>query len=73
MVKGVDIAVYESVKRVKENRFQGGVFQFGLAENGVGYVYDARNRALIPDSVRARVERIKADIIAGKISVPSTR
>ena len=73
MVKGVDIAVYESVKRVKENRFQGGVFQFGLAENGVGYVYDARNRALIPDSVRARVEQIKADIIAGKISVPSTR
>jgi basic membrane protein A len=46
---------------------------FGLAENGVGYVYDARNRALIPDSVRARVEQIKGDIIAGKIPVPSTR
>jgi basic membrane protein A len=73
MVKSVDIAVYESVKRVKEHRFQGGVFQFGLAENGVGYVYDARNRALIPDSVRARVEQIKSDIIAGKIPVPSTR
>ena len=73
MVKGVDVAVYETIKRVKERRFQGGVFQFGLAENGVGYVYDAHNRALIPDSVRARVEQIKGDIIAGKITVPSTR
>jgi basic membrane protein A len=73
MVKGVDVAVYETIKRVKEGRFQGGVFQFGLAENGVGYVYDAHNRALIPDSVHARVEQIRDDIIARKISVPSTR
>jgi basic membrane protein A len=73
MVKGVDVAVYESIKRVKERRFQGGVFQFGLAENGVGYVYDAHNRALIPDSVRTRIEQIRSDIIAGKIPVPSTR
>ena len=38
----------------------------GLPENGVGYVYDEHNRALIPDRVRARVEQLKADIIAGK-------
>ena len=47
--------------------------EFGLAENGVGYVYDEHNRALIPDSVHARVEQIRAEIIAGKITVPSTR
>ncbi len=73
MVKGVDVAVYETIKRVKEHRFQGGVFQFGLAENGVGYVYDARNKPLIPDSVHARLESIKAEIIAGRIKVPSAR
>ena len=39
----------------------------------VGYNYDDHNKALIPDSVRARVEQLKADIIAGKIRVPSTR
>jgi basic membrane protein A and related proteins len=73
MVKGVDAAVYETVRRVKSGTFQGGVFQFGLAENGVGYVYDDNNRALIPDSVRARVEALKQEIIAGRIQVPSTR
>ena len=73
MVKGVDASVYDAVKRVKDGTFKGGVYQFGLAENGVGYVYDQNNRALIPDSVRARVEAIRNDIVAGKISVPSTR
>ncbi len=73
MVKGVDAAVFETVRRVKEGTFAGGIYQFGLAENGVGYVYDENNRALIPDSVRARVEALKQEIIAGRIQVPSTR
>ncbi|MEW5915418.1 MAG: BMP family ABC transporter substrate-binding protein [Gemmatimonadota bacterium] len=73
MVKGVDAAVYETVRRVKAGQFQGGIFSFGLAENGVGYVYDANNRALIPDSIRARLEALKQEIIAGRIQVPSTR
>jgi basic membrane protein A and related proteins len=44
-----------------------------LKEGGIGYVYDERNRSLIPDSVHAQVERLKEEIIAGRIRVPSTR
>jgi basic membrane protein A len=73
MVKGIDVAVFDMIQRVKAHTFKGGIYTFGLAQNGVGYVYDEHNRALIPDSVRTRLERIKADIIAGKIVVPSTR
>ena len=73
MVKGVDNAVFDAVKRVKEGRFVGGIYQYGLAENGVGYVYDAENEKLIPAAVRARLESLKQDIIAGRIVVPSTR
>lgn len=73
MVKGVDNAVYDAIRRVKEDRFRGGVYEYGLAENGVGYVYDANNAKLIPDSVRARLESLKRQIIAGTIVVPSTR
>jgi basic membrane protein A len=73
MVKGVDNAVFDAIRRVKEGRFQGGIYQYGLAENGVGYVYDANNEKLIPLAVRARLESLKQDIIAGKIQVPSTR
>jgi basic membrane protein A and related proteins len=73
MVKGVDAAVYDAVKRVQDNKFTGGIYSFGLAEGGVGYVYDDNNRKLIPDAVRARVEQLKQAVIAGQIKVPSTR
>jgi basic membrane protein A and related proteins len=73
MVKGVDEAVFNAIRQTKDGTFRGGVFQLGLAERGVNYVYDAHNRALIPDSVRARVETLRQDIIAGRITVPSTR
>jgi basic membrane protein A len=72
MVKGVDVAVFEATRWVKEGRFKGGIYQLGLKENGVGYVYDEHNRALIPDAVHARLEQLKQEIIAGKIKVPST-
>lgn len=73
MVKGIDAAVFDAAKAVQDGVFEGGVRVFGLAENGVGYVYDENNRALIPDSVRARLQELKAEIIAGRIRVPSTR
>ena len=68
-----DEANKQAAKAVKEGTFTGGVQQFGLAENGVGYVYDANNKALIPDAVRATLNALTADIIAGRITVPSTR
>ncbi len=73
MVKRVDNAVYDVILRVSENRFSGGIYNFGLAEDGVAYIYDDHNRALIPDNVRARVEALKAEVIAGRIAVPSSR
>ena len=72
MVKGVDAAVFDVIKRVKDGTFKGGIYTFGLAQNGVRYVYDEHNKALIPDSVQARLQQIRADIIAGRIKVPST-
>lgn len=73
MVKRVDNAVFETIRRVKDKSFTGGIFNFGLEQDGVAYVYDEHNRALIPDAVRARVEALRQDIIAGRITVPSTR
>jgi basic membrane protein A and related proteins len=73
MVKGVDAAVFNAIEWVKAGTFAGGIYSFGLKEGGVGYVYDDNNRHLIPDSVHARVEELRQEIIAGRITVPSTR
>ncbi|MDQ6886419.1 MAG: BMP family ABC transporter substrate-binding protein [Gemmatimonadota bacterium] len=73
MVKGVDAAVFDVIRRRKEGSFKGGIYSYGLAEQGVGYVYDEHNRALIPDSVHTRLEQLRKEIIAGQIRVPSAR
>ena len=73
MVKGVNAAVFDAIQRVQNKTFKGGIYSFGLAEGGVGYVYDDRNKNLIPDSVHTRLEQLKQEIIAGRIKVPSTR
>ncbi len=71
MVKGVDVSVFDTIKDLKAGAWKGGVQTFGLAEHGVGWVYDARNKALIPDAVKATVDSLEREIVAGRIAVPS--
>ncbi len=73
MIKGVNAVTFDAIQRVQSKTFKGGIYSFGLKEGGVGYIYDDRNKALIPDSVHARVEQLKEEIIAGRIKVPTTR
>ena len=73
MIKRVDLAVFETIKGVKDGKFEPGVKVFGLKEDGVGFVYDDRNKNLIPKEIYDKVMALRADIIAGRITVPSTR
>jgi basic membrane protein A len=70
MVKHVDVAVFDTIKEVKDGTWHGGITRFDLKTNGVGYVYDDKNKALIADDIKAKLDALKADIIAGKIAVP---
>jgi basic membrane protein A and related proteins len=73
MIKGVNNVVYDTIRRVNEGTFAGGIYSYGLKEKGISYVYDANNKALIPDSVHTRLLELERQIIAGEIKVPSTR
>jgi basic membrane protein A len=72
MIKGVDVAVLDVIRRVAEGRFTGGLHELGLAERGVGFVSDERNALLLPLDVVQRVRRIGDEIVAGRIAVPET-
>jgi len=64
MVKRVDVAVYNVMKGWKP-----GISVLGLKEGGVDYALDEHNAKLITPALKAKVEVVKADIIAGKIKV----
>jgi basic membrane protein A len=70
MVKAVDVAVVDIVKEVIANKFQGGLRELGLAEKGVGFVANERNRHLLPIDVVQKARAIADQIIAGAIRVP---
>ncbi|MBI4810764.1 MAG: BMP family protein [Ignavibacteriales bacterium] len=71
MTKIVDLSVYETIKAVKENRFQGGrSVLFDLKSKGIDYVYDQNNKNLIHEHIHNQVEQIRAKIISGEIKVP---
>jgi basic membrane protein A len=71
MIKKVDVAVFDAIKQVVDNKFASGVHEFGLAENGVGFVYDDNNKAFIPQAVVDEVNGLAKQIIAGTIKVPA--
>jgi basic membrane protein A len=71
MIKGVDVAVFEIIQEVAAGKWRGGIRELGLAEGGVGYVLDDRNRHWVPAEVEAQVEALRARIVRGEIRVPS--
>ncbi len=72
MVKKGDVAVYKIIKEWKHGKFRGGKpMIFGLRDNGVDFVYDKNNKPLIPVKVYQRVQKLRTEIIDGKIKVPS--
>ncbi len=71
MVKHVEVAVFNCIRQMQEGHWTGGIQVFGLKEDGVGWVYDDRNQPLVPDAVKARVDSLRDEIVAGRITVPS--
>lgn len=71
MVKRVDVAVTRVIRDVALENFTGGMRELGLAEQSIDYVHEGPHaRGLSPDVI-ARVERLRDDVIAGRVKVPT--
>ena len=63
-VKRVDTAVFLAIKSVIDGKFKGGNMVFGLKQNGVGV---GKISPKVPRSEAAAVNKVRAEIISGKI------
>ena len=69
-IKRLDVAVFQTVKACQQGTFKtGGDVVFDLRNGGVGL---GKISPKVPRSFVRRVERIRKQIVAGKIRVPST-
>ncbi|MBX9459766.1 MAG: BMP family ABC transporter substrate-binding protein [Rhizobium sp.] len=69
MLKRVDVAVYSSFMDAKDDKFVADIQNLGLKEEGVGVALDDNNKALVTPEMTAAVDKAKADIIAGTVTV----
>ena len=70
MVKQVDLAVYQAVELLTQGKFTQGAIALGLKEGGVNY---APIRVELPEKEKivAKLEALRAKVVAGEINVPS--
>jgi basic membrane protein A len=70
MIKRVDIGVFMTCQDAKLGELSAGTKRYGLSSQGVDFVIDNNNRAILPKSVLDKVESLRSDVIDGKIKVP---
>jgi len=67
MLKRVDNAVFNFVKDFSDGKFKAGVTVFDLKADGVGYATSGGQ----VDDIKTQLDAFKADIVSGKITVPT--
>jgi basic membrane protein A len=67
-LKNVNVATYEAIADELNSKFKGEIKSYDLSNGGVGYAIS--NKAI--DAYAGTIEKAKADIISGKIKVPTT-
>jgi basic membrane protein A and related proteins len=70
MLKRVDTAVHDAIEQAGDGSLEAGGQVFGMAEGGVDY--SKSNTDLMTDEIITLLDDLKAQIIAGDITVPET-
>lgn len=72
MIKRVDVAVFETIRDLKEGRFTGGTKVYDLKGDGVGISPLTYTKDEVGPERLAKLEEIRREIVSGSIVVPST-
>ncbi len=69
MRKRIDVAVYDNFMAAKEEEWEPGIKELGLAEGGLDWVIDDDNRPLITEAMQIAAEAAEEGIAEGTIQV----
>ncbi len=72
VMKNVDNSVVRSITLMKDGKLPLGTAEsLGLKEGAIGLADNKFTQAIVPSAVMSEVDKVKADIIAGKVKVPT--
>ncbi len=69
-LKCTDVVVFDIIKEVVDDEFEGGIHSRGLKEGGVGLSLD-NALPIVTDEKKEEIREIREEIIAGGIEIPS--
>jgi basic membrane protein A len=72
MVKHVDTAVYDTIKRAKEHKFEAGTVMYDLKQGGVDLSEMKYTKQDVPAEVTAKLQKLRAMIADGSVVPPTT-
>jgi len=67
VVKRMDVAVFETIQKVMDANFEGGVYVGTLFNDGVGITSFHQLDSLVSDELKLEIDNVTADIIAGEL------
>ena len=71
VMKNIDVAIVEALRQDLQGRLPWGeVRSLGLAEGGIGLALRSQVMDSAPASIGARLDGVRADIVAGRIRIP---
>lgn len=72
LLKRVDVAVEQSFAHARAGSWRAGTVELGLAEGGMALAFDEHNAPLITPAMRVAVAAAEADVVGGRVRVPSS-
>ncbi|GAB7080189.1 BMP family ABC transporter substrate-binding protein [Megalodesulfovibrio paquesii] len=69
MIKRTDKAIFAALMLAWRGVWRDNIKTFGLAQEGVDLVFDEHNAALVPSTLRSRIDTLKSRIVLGEIRV----
>lgn len=72
MIKHTDFAVFDTIRRVKAGKFAGGTNVYGIKEGGIGLSDMKFTRQNVPPAVLDKLDKLKQQIVDGKLHPPTT-
>ncbi len=73
MVKRVDVALFELVRRLKAGQFESGMRLFGVRDGAIDFVREGPHASDLPRDVVGKVETLRKELVSGERKVDVTR
>jgi basic membrane protein A len=73
MVKRVDVALFELLRRLQGGHFESGMKLFGVRDGAIDYVHEGPHASDLPAEVVNKVEALRRELVAGERRVEVVR